>query len=104
MTATIHQLHPCPNCVRAQRITAAVENLDPDRLANRVRAELRTGTADDIDLDVILYGGGELAVDIISGDVWHGLWTRTPQEQLNLALVHLAAALAAGARSDQPET
>ena len=42
--------------------------------------------------------GIDLAVDVHGRAVWSGECTRTADQQLNLALVYLAAALAAGAR------
>ncbi|CPR93648.1 hypothetical protein PP568_06800 [Mycobacteroides abscessus] len=89
----------CPTCQHTQLLTEAAAALDPDRLANSVRRRIRDGVTDEIDTAVILLGPGrELAVDTASGHVWEGLQTRTPQEQLQLALTHLAAALAAGAK------
>ncbi|SIF60740.1 Uncharacterised protein [Mycobacteroides abscessus subsp. abscessus] len=89
----------CPNCLLTQHISTVAAALDPDRLANRVRAELRSWAADDIDPEVIHFGDGrELAVAVSGREVWDGLWTRTADQQMRLALIHLAAALAAGAR------
>lgn len=86
----------CPDCLLTQHISTVAAALDPDRLADRVRRELRSGTVDD---DTILYGVGiDLAVDPSAREVWEGEYTRSPEQQLNLALVHLAAALAAGAK------
>lgn len=86
----------CPTCQHTERIETAAAALDPDRLADRVRRELRNGTVDD---DTVLYGVGiDLAVDPSAREVWEGEYARTADQQLNLALVHLAAALAAGAR------
>jgi hypothetical protein len=100
MAATEPTVCPgCPTCQHAQHLADAAAALDPDRLANLVRRRIRDGVTDEIDTAVIIFGPGrELAVDTISGQVWEGLWTRSPQEQLQLALTHLAAALAAGAK------
>jgi hypothetical protein len=89
------QPHTCPDCQHTARIEA-VAALDPDRLADRVRRELRTWSGDKD--DVLLYADGVLAVDVAEREVWDGLSTRTAEQQLHVALVHLAAALAAGAR------
>ncbi|SLG53553.1 Uncharacterised protein [Mycobacteroides abscessus subsp. massiliense] len=59
----------CPACQHTARIDAITAELDPDRL-----------------------------VDVARGETWEGEWTRTAEQQLRLALVHLAAALAAGAK------
>lgn len=89
----------CPNCLLTQHISTVAAALDPDRLANRVRAELRSWAADDIDPEVIHFGDGrELAVDPHARVVLEDVWTRSADQQLRLALVHLAAALAAGAK------
>lgn len=86
----------CPDYLLTQHISTVAAALDPDKLADRVRRELRSGTVDD---DTILYGVGiDLAVDPSAREVWEGEYTRTADQQLNLALVYLAAALAAGAR------
>lgn len=86
----------CPTCQHAERIETAAAALDPDRLADRVRRELRNWELDDDYADVLRYD--HLAVDPVEGAVLDGLFKRTPQEQLHLALIHLAAALAAGAK------
>lgn len=86
----------CPDCLLTQHISTVAAALDPDKLADRVRRELRSGTVDE---DTILYGVGiDLAVDVHGRAVWSGECTRTADQQLHLALVYLAAALAAGAR------
>jgi hypothetical protein len=87
----------CPNCLLTQRISTVSANLDPDRLADRVRAVLRTGTVDEIDGDLLHFGDYELMVDVAGREVWEGDWHRGAQDQLHLGLVHVAAALAAGA-------
>lgn len=79
-------------------IETVATRLDPDRLANRVRAELRSGIPDDVYRGLILYGDGELAVDPAARETWQGFTVHFPDQELRLALVHLAAALAAGAR------
>lgn len=83
----------CPACQHTARIDAITAELDPDRLADRVRGALRHWTLDD---DTLLYG--HMLVDPDEHEVWEGQYTRTPEQQLHLALVHLAAALAAGAK------
>lgn len=89
----------CLNCLLTQHISTVAAALDPDRLANAVRRELRTGTVDDVDGGLILYGVGiDLAVDPHARVVLEDVWTRSADQQLRLALVHLAAALAAGAK------
>lgn len=94
--ATAESTTACPGCLLTQHISTVAAALDPDRLADRVRRELRSGTVDD---DTILYGVGiDLAVDVHGRAVWSGECTSTADQQLNLALVYLAAALAAGAR------
>ncbi|OHU33362.1 hypothetical protein BKG79_22430 [Mycobacteroides chelonae] len=104
MTATLTaenlvQSHTCPDCQHTQRIDAISAALDPDRLADRVRAQLRTWSGDEDDADLILYGSGhEFAVDVAEHEVWEGQYTRSAEQQLHLALVHMAAALAAGAK------
>lgn len=99
VTATITPLRPCPSCQHAELIANVSAALDPDRLANHVRAELRNWTPDDADAELIFYGPDyEVAVDVISGEVWEGDYTRAAEQQLRFALVHLAAALAAGAK------
>lgn len=96
MTATLTQPYTCPACQHGARIDAIAATVDPDRLADRVRGELRNWSSDDDDL---LYGPDNmLLVDPATGEVWEGEWTRTAEQELHLALVHLAAALAAGAR------
>ncbi|WP_396909848.1 hypothetical protein [Mycolicibacterium sp.] len=103
MTATLTaqnftQSHTCPNCQHTARIDTIAATVDPDRLADRVRAELRNWTLDD---DALMYGPADmlmLLVDPTTGETWEGEYTRTADQQLHLALVHLAAALAAGAR------
>lgn len=93
MTAT---LTTCPSCQHTQHIEAVTAALDPDRLADRVRGELRNWTLDD---DALLYGPGNmLLVDPATSEVWEGEYTRTAEQQLRFALVHMAAALAAGAK------
>lgn len=98
MTATLTAETPtCPNCAHTERIAAVAATVDPDRLADRVRAELDRWTSDED--DVLWYGPGHmLLVDVAEHEVWEGEYTRTPDQQLRLALLHLAAALAAGAR------
>ncbi|SHX68207.1 Uncharacterised protein [Mycobacteroides abscessus subsp. abscessus] len=86
----------CPTCQHTERIEVVAAALDPDRLADRVRRELRNWELDEDYLDLLRYE--HLAVDTVNGEVLDGLFKRTPQEQLHLALIHLAAALAAGAR------
>ncbi|RIS02762.1 hypothetical protein D2E70_16290 [Mycobacteroides abscessus] len=87
----------CPACQLTDRLAAITAELDPDRLANRVRAILASGEpADD---DALWFGPDrDLLVDVARGETWEGEWTRTADQQLRLALVHLAAALAAGAK------
>lgn len=98
-TETPTQPNTCPTCQHTEHIAAVVAALDPDRLANKVRAELRNWQLDDIAPEVIHFGDGrELAVAVSGREVWDGLWTRTADQQMRLALIHLAAALAAGAR------
>ncbi|WP_018600961.1 hypothetical protein [Mycobacterium sp. 155] len=93
------QSHTCPDCLHTARITAVSAGLDPDRLAARVRAELCRWAADDIDAEVIRFGPDhELMVDVVGHEVWEGEWNRSADQQLRLALVHIAAALAAGAK------
>ncbi|NOR99705.1 hypothetical protein [Mycobacteroides abscessus] len=87
----------CPTCQHTERIDAIAASLDPDRLADRVRRELRNWTAADDD-DVLLFADGMLLVDTAEGEVWEGQYTRDADLQLRLALVHMAAALAAGAK------
>lgn len=103
-TATPAPSHVCRDCLTGH-ITAAAAALDPDRLADRVRRELRAGTPDHVNVGVVLYEvdpergiDGELGVDPVVREVWEGFTIRTAGEQLQYALVHLAAALAAGAR------
>lgn len=60
-----------------------------------MRGELRNWTFDD---DALLYADGMLLVDPATGETWEGQYTRDAEQQLHLALVHLAAALAAGAK------
>ncbi|CPR69601.1 hypothetical protein [Mycobacteroides abscessus] len=97
MTATLVQSHTCPDCQHAARIDAITAALDPDRLADRARGELRNWTSDEA--DVLWYGPGHmLLVDPTTGETWEGEFTRTAEQQLRFALVHMAAALAAGAR------
>lgn len=86
----------CPSCQHTARIDAITAELDPDRLADRVRGALRNWTSDED--DVLLYADGIFAVDVAEHEVWEGQYTRTADQQLHLALVHLAAALAAGAK------
>lgn len=96
MIATLTQPTACPSCQHAERIDTIAATVDPDRLADRVRHELRNWTLDDDDL---MYGPANmLLVDPTTGETWEGEYTRTPEQQLRFALVHLAAALAAGAR------
>ncbi|SKR42648.1 Uncharacterised protein [Mycobacteroides abscessus subsp. abscessus] len=91
--------HTCPDCRHTQHVEAVAAGLDPDRLADRVRAELRNWSSDEVDPDVARYGDGrELAVDVPGRRVSNGRFTRNASEQLHLALVHMAAALAAGAK------
>ncbi|WP_062894969.1 hypothetical protein [Mycobacterium avium] len=91
------QPHTCSACQHTALIAAVSAELDPDRLADRVRAELAsTEPADD---DALWIGPDrDLLVDVARGETWEGEWTRTAEQQLHLALVHLAAALAAGAK------
>ncbi|OBK70048.1 hypothetical protein A5654_11720 [Mycolicibacterium fortuitum] len=91
------QSHTCASCQHTARIDAIAAALDPDRLADRVLAMLASWEpADD---DALWIGPGhELLVDIETGETWEGEWTRTADQQLRLALVHVAAALAAGAK------
>ncbi|SIJ94085.1 carnitine racemase [Mycobacteroides abscessus] len=91
------QSHTCPACRHTERIDTIAAELDPDRLADRVRAILASGEpADD---DALWIGPDrDLLVDVARGETWEGEWTRTADQQLHLALVHLAAALAAGAK------
>lgn len=97
-TGTPGKTHVCLNCL-TQHITTVAAALDPDRLCDRVRRELRNGQADKVDVGLLLFGPHEeLAVDPVVHEVWEGAVVRSPSQQLRLALVHLAAALAAGAR------
>ncbi|MGV0633852.1 hypothetical protein ABQE69_10820 [Mycolicibacillus trivialis] len=87
----------CPACQHTARIDAITAELDPDRLADRVRAIL--ASAEPADDDALWFGPDrDLLVDVARGETWEGEWTRTAEQQLRLALVHLAAALAAGAK------
>ncbi len=83
-----------------KRVMALAADLGSGPLADAARSELRNWDLGDDGM--ILYAGGELVVDrsYANGDieVTDGFWTRTPEQQLHLALVHLAAALAAGAK------
>lgn len=88
----------CPSCQHTARIDAITAELDPGRLADRVRAELTRYVPDVDDDDALLFADGVLLVDVARGEVWEGEWTRDAELQLRLALVHLAAALAAGAK------
>ncbi|MBN7296582.1 hypothetical protein [Mycobacteroides abscessus] len=100
LTATETPAAPrsCPACRHADHIATVSAALDPDRLSNAVRRELRKWMADDTDPDVVLFGPDrELMVDVVGHEVWEDGWNRTAEQQLHLALVHLAAALAAGA-------
>ncbi|ANO17372.1 Uncharacterised protein [Mycobacteroides abscessus subsp. abscessus] len=92
------QPHTCSACQHTALIAAVSAEPDPDRLADRVRAELTRYAPDQDDADVLLFADGMLLVDTAEGEVWEGQYTRTADQQLRLALVHLAAALAAGAR------
>lgn len=98
MTAALTALPPtCPACQHTDRLAAITAELDPDRLANRVRAIL--ASAEPADDDALWIGPDrDLLVDVARGETWEGEWTRTAEQQLHLALVHLAAALAAGAK------
>lgn len=97
MTATLTQPRTCSACEHTARIDAITAAVDPDRLADLVRRELRNWTSDED--DVLWYGPGHmLLVDVAGQEVWEGEYQSTPDQQLRLALVHLAAALAAGAR------
>ncbi|MBE5513720.1 hypothetical protein [Mycobacteroides abscessus] len=101
VTATEASAAPrtCPTCRHTGHVTAVSARLDPDRLANALRRELRRWSVDMTDPELLLYGPDrELWVDPEAGEVWSGEVTRTAEQQLRLALVHLAAALAAGAR------
>lgn len=93
------QHHTCPSCQHTERIDAVAAALDPDRLADRVRAQLRTWSGDEDDAEVIHFGPDrELMVDVVGHEVWEDSWNRSADQQMRLALMHLAAALAAGAR------
>ena len=88
----------CASCHHAERIASVAAALDPDRLADRVRAELTRYEPDEHDADALLFADGVLLVDTAEGEVWEGQYTRDAELQLHLALVHMAAALAAGAK------
>jgi len=98
LTATLTALPTtCASCQHTARIDAITAELDPDRLANRVRAIL--ASAEPADDDALWIGPDrDLLVDVARGETWEGEWTRTAEQQLHLASVHLAAALAAGAK------
>lgn len=98
MTITAHP-RTCRGCQHTELIKNVSAGFDPDRLADHVRAELTRCVPDEDDADMLYLGRHrEFAVDIAEHEVWEGEYTRTPEQQLHLALVHLAAALAAGAK------
>lgn len=81
------------------RNTAAIaRELDATVLAREVRHQVEHGWRIGAQDDDTLHFPGEVVVDPDTGEVYDGLSTRTPQEQLNFALIHLAAALTAGAK------
>ncbi|SHP29056.1 Uncharacterised protein [Mycobacteroides abscessus subsp. abscessus] len=102
MTATLTtpaHARTCPSCQHTALVKNISAGLDPDRLADLVRAELTRWIPDEDDPDLLYFGPDrELAVDVSAAEVWEGDWHRTREQQLRLALVHLAAALATGAR------
>lgn len=99
VTATEAPARTCPTCRHTDHIATVSAALDPDRLANALRRELRRWSVDMTDPELLLYGPDrELWVDPEAGEVWSSEVTRSADQQMRLALVHLAAALAAGAK------